>query len=45
MNLPRSHRSDFIAIATGTTTWAILCAAVLFGTGSKLPNQLLRRKS
>ncbi|MCU1322648.1 MAG: virulence factor family protein [Acidobacteriaceae bacterium] len=47
MNLPRGrgHRSDFIAIAVGTVVWAALCAAVLVGTGSKLPRQLLRRKS
>ncbi|CAN5639429.1 murein biosynthesis integral membrane protein MurJ [soil metagenome] len=45
MNLPRGHRSDFIAIAAGTVVWAVLCAAVLVGTGSKLPQQLLRRKS
>ena len=45
MNLPRGHRSDFIAIAAGTAAWAILAATVLVATGSKLPNQLLRRKA
>jgi len=45
MNLPRGHSSDFLAIAAGTTTWTILSVGVLFATGSKLPNQLLRRKA
>ena len=44
LNLRRSHRSDFIAIAAGTTTWAVLAASTLLLTGSKLPAQLLRRK-
>ena len=41
----RGHRQDLIAIVVGTLVWTTLCGAVLVGTGSKLPRQLLRRKS
>jgi putative peptidoglycan lipid II flippase len=45
MHLQRGHRQDLISIGVGTLVWAALCGAVLVGTGSKLPQQLLRRKS
>ena len=43
LHLPRGHQSDLIAILTGTLVWAVVCAAILLGTGSRLPRQLLRR--
>jgi putative peptidoglycan lipid II flippase len=45
LHLPRGHRSDVISLAAGTVVWGILCGAVLLGTGSTLPGQLLRRKT
>jgi putative peptidoglycan lipid II flippase len=45
LHLPRGHRSDLIAIATGTVVWALLCGVVLAVTRSKLPNHLLRRRA
>ena len=45
LNLSRGHRADFIAIATGTIVWAAISGATLLATGSRLPAQLLRRKS
>jgi putative peptidoglycan lipid II flippase len=45
LHLPRGHRGDLISIAVGTVVWAVLCGAVLLGTGSKLPAQLLRKGS
>jgi putative peptidoglycan lipid II flippase len=44
LHLGRGHRADMILLAAGTLVWAALCGAVLVGTGSKLPGQLLRRK-
>ncbi len=43
LHLPRGHRGDWISIALGTVVWAGICGAVLLGTGSKLPRQVLRR--
>ena len=45
LHVGRGHRQDLIAIVVGTLVWTTLCGAVLVGTGSKLPRQLLRRKS
>ncbi len=45
LGLARGHRADVILIVAGTIVWAALSAAVLLGTGSKLPRQLLRRKA
>jgi putative peptidoglycan lipid II flippase len=43
--LKRGHAGDILAIAAGSLVWAAVCGAVLVGTGSKLPRQLLRRKA
>jgi putative peptidoglycan lipid II flippase len=45
MHPAAGHEGDFLAIAVGTLVWAGICVAVLVGTGSKLPRQLLRKKS
>jgi putative peptidoglycan lipid II flippase len=45
LHLPRGHRGDFISLAAGTAVWGILSGAVLVGTGSTLPAQLLRRRT
>ena len=41
---PQTYRGDLIALATGGLTWAILAAATLHLTGSKLLTQILRRR-
>jgi putative peptidoglycan lipid II flippase len=45
LNLPRGHKADFLAITLGTLVWAAISVAVLLATKSRLPAQLLRRKS
>lgn len=40
-----SHSGDLLIIAIGTAVWALLCFGVLRLTGSRLPNQLLRRNA
>jgi putative peptidoglycan lipid II flippase len=42
---PQTYRGDLIALATGGMTWAILAAATLHLTGSKLLTQLRSRIS
>ncbi len=39
------HKADLFLIAIGTTAWAIAAFLVLLALRSKLPTQLLRRKS
>jgi putative peptidoglycan lipid II flippase len=41
---PQTYRGDIIALALGGLTWAILAAATLHLTGSKLLSQILRRR-
>jgi putative peptidoglycan lipid II flippase len=41
---PQTYRGDIIALAIGGLTWAILAAATLHLTGSKLLTQILRRR-
>jgi hypothetical protein len=41
--VPRGHKGDLLVIGLATVVWAGLCGAVLLGTGSKLPRQVLRR--
>ena len=45
--LPRlqGHRGDFLALAAGSAVWAAVAAAALWLTGSKLPRQVLRRRT
>lgn len=45
--LPRvsTHAGDLLVVAIGTAVWGLLCFAVLRLTGSRLPNQLLRRNA
>jgi len=43
VHLPHSHTSDFVIIAAGSLVWALLSAAVLHMTGSKLLGQLRSR--
>ncbi len=38
--LPSGHAGDFLAVALGTLTWALIAALTLHLTGSKLPKQL-----
>lgn len=45
LHLAKGHQADFISIAVGTLVWLGISGAVLVATGSKLPNQLLRRKT
>ncbi len=45
MHLERGHQGDVVAIAAGSVVWAVICAGVLVGTGSKLPRQLMRRNA
>ena len=45
MSLRGGHEEDFLAIAVGSLVWAVICGGVLVGTGSKLPRQLMRRKT
>lgn len=40
---PQTYRGDLIALVIGGLTWAILAAATLYLTGSKLLSQILRR--
>jgi putative peptidoglycan lipid II flippase len=43
---PASNRtSNLLALAAGTTAWAVAAFIILIVTRSKLPNQLLRRKT
>ena len=39
-----THIDDAITIATGTAVWALITFVVLRLTGSRLPNQVLRRR-
>lgn len=39
------HLGDVLTLALGTLAWIAVTAAVLFGTGSSLPKQMLRRKT
>jgi putative peptidoglycan lipid II flippase len=41
----RGHKGDLILIAAGTAAWASTALILLLITGSKLPNQILRRKT
>jgi putative peptidoglycan lipid II flippase len=45
--LPSVHhwKGDLLIITAGSTVWAIVAFAALFLTKSKLPNQILRRKT
>ena len=38
-----THRADFATIAAGTIVWAVAALATLHFSGSRLPNQILRR--
>ena len=38
-----THLGDMLTLAAGTIAWAILAFATLYFTGSKLPQQILRR--
>ena len=40
-----THRGQLLIIAAGTTAWLLATLATLLTTGSKLPAQILRRKS
>jgi len=40
-----SHRADILAVAAGSVFWAIITLLTLLALGSKLPAQILRRKS
>jgi putative peptidoglycan lipid II flippase len=40
-----THKGDLITLAAGTTAWGLVALVILLITRSKLPNQLLRRKS
>ncbi|HEX5284828.1 MAG TPA: lipid II flippase MurJ [Bryocella sp.] len=40
-----THAGDLLVIAIGTAAWALLCFAVLRLTGSRLPDQILRRRT
>jgi putative peptidoglycan lipid II flippase len=39
-----THRKDILTIGAASTAWAIAAYVTLVATGSKLPNQILRRK-
>ena len=43
LHVPRGHMGDVVVIGAATVVWAAICGAVLMGTGSKLPRQILRR--
>ncbi|WP_263382308.1 murein biosynthesis integral membrane protein MurJ [Granulicella arctica] len=45
LHLPHGHTGDVLMIGAGTLCWGALCFGVLTATGSKLPRQILRRKS
>jgi putative peptidoglycan lipid II flippase len=39
------HKGDALTLAAGTTAWGLAALIILVVTGSRLPSQLLRRKS
>jgi len=41
----QGHKADLLILTLGTTAWLIATFAVLLALRSKLPNQILRRKS
>jgi putative peptidoglycan lipid II flippase len=43
LHVPRGHAGDLLVIGVATVVWSGLCGAVLLGTGSKLPRQVLRK--
>jgi putative peptidoglycan lipid II flippase len=45
VHVPHGHPGDVLIISVATVVWAGICGAVLLGTGSKLPQQVLRRAS
>ena len=40
-----THRGDFLVLAAGSAAWALAALTILTVSGSKLPSQILRRKS
>jgi putative peptidoglycan lipid II flippase len=40
-----THKADLITITAGTTAWGVAALVILLITRSKLPNQLLRRRT
>ena len=43
LRVPHGHGGDVLMIAAATLLWGGLCYGVLRATGSRLPNQILRR--
>jgi hypothetical protein len=39
------HISDLLILAAGTAVWALVAWAILVAVGSRLPAQILRRKT
>ena len=39
----RTHGQDAVTIAVGSAVWAVVCFGILLVSGSKLPQQVLRR--
>jgi putative peptidoglycan lipid II flippase len=40
-----THKGDALILAAGSVAWAVAAVVILVVTGSKLPGQILRRKS